>query len=132
MKKFTLNVAWNGLLKKYTNHLTCWLFFAKEKQFKINQSKESFKQEKSTTIEMATIPLGRILAKTKTYIIIGIDVPKWKIEGFFFCVNNDMMIYENYIHMYTNICCYSAKSTIRKEENFVVVTIIIEHQNIKN
>ena len=67
-------------------HITRRLFFAKEKQFKIKQSKESFKQEKSTTIEMANEPLGRILAKTRTYIIIGIDVPKSKIEGFFFCV----------------------------------------------
>jgi hypothetical protein len=63
-------------LEKYTNHLTCCLFFANKKQFNINQFKEQFKQEKSTTIEMANEPLGRILAKTRTYIIIGIDVPK--------------------------------------------------------
>jgi len=62
---------------------------------------------------MANKPLGQILAKTRTYIIIGIEVPKWKIEGFFFYVNNDMMIQGDYIHMNTNICCYAEKSTTK-------------------
>ena len=83
------------VLEKIYESFNMLTIFRKRKQFKINQSKESFKQEKSTTIEVANKPLGRILAKTRTYIIIGIDVPKCKIEGFFCCVNNDMMIQRN-------------------------------------
>jgi len=54
-----------GLEKIYEsfNMLT---IFAKEKPFKSNPSKESFKQEKSTTTRKENKPIGRIIAKTRT------------------------------------------------------------------